>query len=434
MICRIVRVWPVFLSLALFFVQAKAELAIEIEQGSDQAIPIAIVPFKNNSVRALPEDVAKIVQDDLRRSGEFELLPATRMLSLPSREKEVTYRDWRLLGQNYLLVGEIEFDSKENRYRVRYELLDVNRQVQLAGKIMKAKEADLRALAHKISDRIYEEITGVRGVFSTKIAYVTLQRDKNAGAVYRLQVADADGQRSQVLYQSNRPVLSPTWSPDGKQIAYVSFESTRPAIYIQTLATKEKKLVSAYKGLNGAPAWTPDGKQMAVTLSKDGNAEIYLINLQNGALQRLTRHFAIDTEASWSPNGRELVFTSDRSGKPQIYRMDLRKQKPQRLTFDGKYNARPRYSEDGKNILYVHQNGGVFNIAKMDLDSGVKTVLTETPLDESPSLAPNGRMLIYGTQKGKSGVLAVVSLDGQTKYFLPSRFGDVREPAWSPYL
>ncbi|PIE43649.1 MAG: Tol-Pal system beta propeller repeat protein TolB [Gammaproteobacteria bacterium] len=425
----------VFLVFAFSFIsQSRAELTIEITQGSDRAIPIAVVPFKNNSIRALPEDIVKIIQDDLLRSGEFQPLNAANMLSLPSREKEVTYRDWRLLGQNYIVVGEIEFDSAERRYRVRYELLDVNRQVRLLGKIVKSSEADLRGLAHRISDRIYQAITGVQGIFSTKIAYITLQRKKNGKPEYRLQIADADGQRSQVLFQTSRPILSPAWSPDGKQLAYVSFETTRPAIYIHTLATNEKKLLSAYKGLNGAPAWAPDGQKMVVTLSKDGNAELYQMNLEDGALQRLTRHFAIDTEASWSPDGRELVFTSDRSGKPQIYRMALNNRKPKRLTFDGRYNARPRYSEDGKSIIYVHQSDGVFNIARLALDSGVQTILTDTPLDESPSLAPNGRMLIYGTQRGKSGVLAVVSVDGQTKYFLPSEFGDVREPAWSPYL
>lgn len=414
-------------------VQAE-ELTIEITQGSSKPINIAVVPFKNNSMRALPEDITSVVQSDLRLSGEFAPLDVNRMLSLPSREKEVIFRDWRLLGQNYVVVGEIEFRSEENQYRIRYELLDVNRQIRLVGQIIMSPEKELRTVAHNISDRIYEEITGVKGIFSTRIAYVTLQRPAKGKLEYRLQVADADGQRSQVLMQTSQPVLSPAWSPDGKEIAYVSFESSRPAIYVQTVATGARKIISSFKGLNGAPAWSPDGKNMVITLSKDGNAELYIINLISGNLRRLTSHFAIDTEASWSRDGTELVFTSDRSGKPQIYRMDINTLEARRLTFEGSYNARARFSEDGKSVLYVHQSDGVFNIAKMDLASGVQTVLTETPLDESPSVAPNGRMLIYGTQRDTKGVLAVVSVDGQTKYFLPSKFGDVREPAWSPYL
>ncbi|ARU56612.1 MAG: Tol-Pal system beta propeller repeat protein TolB [Pseudomonadales bacterium] len=422
-----------FWLLASIALPARSELTIEITQGADSAVPIAVVPFRNNSVRAIPEDISKIISDDLMRSGEFEPVPIGRMLSMPSRANEVFYREWRLLGQNYLVIGEIDFSSAQNKYNVRYELFDVNQQQRIDGQLFSSTENNLRALAHRISDAIYEKIIGIKGLFSTKIAYITLQKGSSGALEYRLQTADADGHNAKVLLNTSKPVLSPSWSPDAKQMAYVSFETGRPAIYIQDIASGAREIVSSFKGLNGAPAFSPDGKKLALTLSKDGNAEIYVMDLASRSLDRLTRHFAIDTEPSWSVDGRSIVFTSDRSGKPQVYRMNVNGGTPERLTFEGKYNARPRFSSDGKRIFYVHQRNGEFNIAALDLESGESRVLTQTPLDESPSIAPNGRMLIYGTQRGKSGVLAVVSVDGSTKYFLPSKFGDVREPAWSPF-
>lgn len=416
-----------------FSIQAE-ELTIEITQGSDKAISLAVVPFKNNSISAIPEDVSKIVKEDLQRSGEFDALPVERMLSLPTQAKEVFYRDWKLLGQSYLIVGEIEYSDLDKKYKVRYELFDVNTEQRLIGEVLTGTESSLRDLAHRISDAVYKKLTGVRGVFSTRIAYVTLERSSKGDTDYRLQIADADGRRSRVLLKTSEPVLSPAWSPNGEKIAYVSFETGRPAVYVQTIATGSRLKVSSFKGLNSAPAWSPDGSTLALTLSKDGNAEIYLMDLQTSVLKKLTNHFSIDTEASWSPDGRQMVFTSDRSGSPQVYRMALSDLRPSRLTFDGRYNARPRFSDDGKRVYFVHQKGGVFNIAALDLKDGSQRILTETPLDESPSIAPNGRMLIYGTQRGQNGVLAVVAVDGQAKYFLPSRFGDVREPAWSPFL
>lgn len=425
----------VLLIAALFGMPVHAEeLTIEITQGSDKAIAIAVVPFKNNSVSAIPEDVSRIVKDDLQRSGEFDSLAVERMLSLPTQATEVYFRDWKLLGQSYLVVGEIEYSTLDKKYKVRYEVFDVNTERRLIGEVLSGSESSLRDLAHRISDTVYKKITGVRGIFSTRIAYVTLQRGSKGETDYRLQIADADGRRSRVLLKTTEPVLSPAWSPKADKIAYVSFETGRPAVYVQTIATGARQKVSSFKGLNGAPAWSPDGSSLALTLSKDGNAEIYLMDMQTSVLKKLTNHFAIDTEPSWSPNGKDIVFTSDRSGSPQVYRMSLSDLRPTRLTFDGRYNARPRFSDDGKRIFYVHQKGGVYNIAALDLKDGSQRILTETPLDESPSIAPNGRMLIYGTQRGKNGVLAVVSVDGQAKYFLPSKFGDVREPAWSPFL
>lgn len=411
-----------------------AELTIIVTQGADSAIPIAIVPFANKGTNAIPEDIQKIVADDLQRSGEFEPLATNRMLSLPSRAQEIYYRDWSLLKQNYVLIGQVEHSNYSKSYKITYELYDVNQQQRVVGEVVSGGENSLRDLAHHISDAIYEAVTGIRGAFSTKIAYITLQSGLKGESEYRLQVADADGRRSFTLLKTSEPIISPAWSPDGKKLAYVSFESGRPAIYTHVIATGKRELVSAYKGINGAPAWSPDGKSLALTLSKEGNAEIYRLDLAKKELTRYTRHYAIDTEASWSPDGRQVVFTSDRSGSPQVYRMNITDLQPERLTFDGRYNARPRFSEDGKSIFYVHQANGSFNIATMSLENGNQQTLTETPLDESPSLAPNDRMLIYATQRGRKGVLAVVSVDGRAKYFLPSEFGDVREPAWSPFL
>ena len=423
--------------LSIFLVAPRisiAELMIEITQGADSAIPIAIVPFSNKSAKPIPEDIRKIIADDLQRSGEFDPLATNRMLSLPTSAKEVYYRDWRLLKQNYLLIGSIEYSDYSKAYKIQYQLFDVNQQKRVVGEVVSGGDKSLRDLAHHISDAIYEAVTGVRGAFSTRISYITLQNSANGKPEYRLQVADADGRRSFTLLKTSEPILSTAWSPDGKKLAYVSFESGRPAVYTHVIATGKRQLVSAHKGLNGAPAWSPDGKSLALTLSKDGNAEIYRLELATKKLTRYTRHYSIDTEASWSPDGHQLVFTSDRSGSPQVYRMNIYDQTAERLTFKGRYNARPRFSEDGKSIFYVHQSQGSFNIATLNLETGSELTLTDTSLDESPSLAPNDRMLIYSTQRGRKGVLAVVSVDGRSKYLLPAEFGDVREPAWSPFL
>lgn len=412
----------------------QAELVIEITKGSDSALPIAVVPFANKSSRAFPEDVSNIVANDLQRSGDFDTLAVSKMLSLPNESSQVHYRDWRLLGQNFVLVGQVDTDPASRSYKITYELIDVYEQKRILGEVLSVSAKGLRKLAHRISDKVYEAITGVKGAFSTKIAYITSKKLTKSKMEYRLQVADADGQNSFTLFKSHEPMLSPAWSNDAKHLAYVSFHSGRPAIYIQHVKSGEQRKVTSFKGLNSAPMWSPDDTKLVMTLSKDGNAEIYTYDLASNVVTRLTNFYGIDTEASWSPDGRSLVFTSNRSGKPQIYQMDLRQRQPQRLTFEGRYNARPRYSADGKSVYYVHQVGGEFHIAAMDLETHENRVLTSTPLDESPSLSPNGRMIIYSTNRGGKGVLAVVSVDGGAKYFLPSEHGEVREPAWSPFL
>jgi len=411
-----------------------AELVIEITKGSDDALPIAVVPFENFGTSAVPYDVARIVANDLQRSGDFETLSTSKMLSLPASLDQVHYRDWRLLGQSYLLIGKVNYDAESAQYQVTYELIDVYGQVRLMGEVLSSGPKGLRKLAHRVSDKVYERITGVRGAFSTRIAYITLRQLASGKQEYRLQVADADGQNSYTLFKSHEPILSPAWSNDGQHLTYQSFHSGRPAIYIQHVKSGHQRKVTGFRGLNSAPMWSPDDSKLVMTLSKDGNAEIYTLDLATNTYDRLTNHFAIDTEASWSPNGRELVFTSDRSGKPQVYRMDLRTREPRRLTFEGRYNARPRFSQDGKSLYYVHQANGDFHIAAIDMETGENRILTSTPLDESPSVAPNGRMIIYATNRNNKGVLAVVSVDGGAKYFLPSDYGDVKEPAWSPFL
>lgn len=423
-----------FVLVLAFPVWASAELMIEIDQGSESALPIAVVPFGNSGNAPVPEDISRIIANNLQRSGDFDTLPTSRMLSLPKSMSEIHYRDWRLLGQNYVLVGQSGFDKASNKYVVTYDLIDVFGQSSLLSERLSTTAKGLRKLAHIISDKVYERITGVRGAFNTKIAYITLKQLTKNKSEYRLWVADADGQNAYTIFKSHDLIMSPSWSNDGKHLAYVSYHSGRPSIYIQHARSGHQKKLTSYKGINGAPMWSPDDSSLVVTLSKDGNAELYRYELATNKLERLTNHYGIDTEGSWSPNGRELVFTSDRSGKPQVYRMDLASKRAKRLTFEGRYNARPRFSNDGKSLYYVHQTNGDFHIAAIDLETSENRVLTSTPLDESPSLAPNGRMIMYSTYRNNKGVLAVVSVDGGAKYFLPSSHGEVREPAWSPFL
>jgi TolB protein len=427
-----------FMILLSFAHLAKAELTIEITKGSDSALPIAVVPFANKGAAAVPYDVSRIIANDLQRSGDFDTLSTSKMLSLPGSYNQVHFRDWRMLGQSYVLIGHVDYIAETQKYAVNYELVDVVSQARLVGEVVETTSKGLRKLAHYISDVIYEKITGVRGAFSTKIAYITLKQLTKSRQEYRLKVSDADGQGEYTLFKSSEPMLSPAWSNDGQHLAYVSFHSGRPAIYIQHVRSGHQRKVTAYKGLNDSPMWSPDDASLLMTLSKHGNAEIYSFDLATGKLDRLTDHYRIDTEASWSPDGKNVVFTSDRGSGTQVYRMSLSDRIPERLTFDGRYNARPRYSRDGESIFFVHKStvrgDSGFHIASIDIESGEQQVLTSTSLDESPSLAPNGRMIMYSTLRGNKKVLAVVSIDGGSKYFLPSSHGDVLEPAWSPYL
>ena len=411
--------------------KAWSELVIRVTQGNDQPTMVAVPPMVMSG-NQLVEDISAIVESDLQRSGLFKTIPRENMLAFPSHPEDVYFRDWRLLGSEYLIVGSLSA-VEEGGVELSFSLLDVNAQKTVFKHSVKGSKNQLRDLAHLASDKIYEEITGIRGAFSTRLAYVTADQ-KDGRLVYQLNVADSDGARERVMLKSAEPIMSPAWSPKGDELAYVSFETGRPAIFRQSLTTAARKQLTNFRGLNGAPSWSPDGKQLALVRSKDGNPEIYILDLATNKFARMTRHFAIDTEPTWSPDGKSLLFTSDRGGTPQIYKLTVATRAVQRITFKGNYNARPSLAPDGRTLVMVHRESGVFHIATLDLVTGRMLELTETRLDESPTVAPNGAMLIYATKQGDKGILSAVSLDAGVKYFLPAKSGDVREPAWSPFL
>ena len=423
--------FPAVALMLLVATSAQAELLIRVTEGADSAIPVSVVPFAENGSMPAGDKVSSIVQADLAMSGEFRPLPPQKMLSLPSKRADVYFRDWRLLGQRYVLVGELTRNG--DRVEARYELFDVNREERILGETAAAPASNMRSLAHHISDKVYEAITGVPGAFSTKLAYVTLDR-ANGNARYRLQVSDIDGKRARIRLESKEPILSPAWSPDGKKLAYVSFETGKPVIFVHELGSGERKKVADFPGLNSAPAWSADGQSLLMTLSKDGNAEIYQMNLQSRKVTKLTNHWAIDTEATWDSSGEGIFFTSDRSGGPQIYYMAKPGAEPRRITFGSRYNARPRPDASGNYVYYVHQRDRAFTIARTSLKNDEETVLTRTESDESPSVSPNGRMLIYATKQSGESVLTVISADGGAAYSLPASEGDVRDPAWGPIV
>lgn len=418
-------------SFAVLFVPlAHAELTIEITKGDETAVPIAVVPFGwQGSISKAPVDLSAVVKADLARSGLFKTLLERDMLAKPTQADKVRFRNWQALGQEYLLIGQV--NEIAGQYQVRFQLFDVYKRERLQGYQLMVAKHELRRTAHHISDLVYEKLTGKPGIFSSRIAYVTTTKGKNGNKLYKLLIADADGFNPRSIASSNEPLMSPAWSPDEKKIAYVSFESKRSAIYVQTLANGKRTKVSSHKGINGAPAFSPDGTRLALTLSKDGSPDIYVLNLSNKLLLRVTKSYAIDTEPSWSPDGQLIVFTSNRGGKPQLYTIPSLGGQAKRLTFEGDYNARGQFSSDGKNIVMVHANRGDYRIAVMDMVTRTVNVLTAGKYDESPSFSGNGDMVLYAAKNGRQSVLSAVSVDGRMQQSFTFDNGDVRDPAWS---
>jgi TolB protein len=406
---------------------------IIIDSGADDPLRVAIVPFRTSPSLTESANLADIVAFDLARSGQFDPVATENMLSYPSDRADVFFRDWRILDVDYLVIGNA-VQGTDGRVAANFELYDVVNERKMEGRSYDMDTRQWRDVAHKIADVVYEEITGIRGAFSTKILYVLAKNAGSSDATYSLMVADSDGERSRSLIDSAEPILSASWSPDARRVAYVTFETGRSTIVIQDVDGPYRKRMTNFRGINSSPVFSPDGRSLAMVLSRDGDPEIYIMDIATEKLRRITRHHGIDTEPSWSPDGRSIIFTSDRPGRPQIYQLELATNFIERITFKGDYNARGRLLPDGKHLVFVHRQNGVFHIAWQDLERDNLLVLTKTALDESPSLAPNGTMLMYATQDQGKGILAVVSIDGRVRYRLPSSSGDVREPAWSPFI
>jgi TolB protein len=407
---------------------AQAQLTIEITGAGAQRIPIAIAPLAGEGalLDGSGASISAIVRADLERSGLFRGLEVPRLVPQPTEATPVNYAEWRSRLADAVVFGSVS-GRPDGRFEVRFRLYDVLKQAALGGVAYTLSREQVRATAHRVADYVYEKLTGEKGVFSTRIAYVVKR-----GTRYELQIADADGANEQAMLVSNEPIISPAWSPDGKRIAYVSFQNKKPIVYVQDIEVPKQRIVANFKGSNSAPAWSPDGARLAVALTRDGTSQIYLINPDGSNLQRLTRSFAIDTEPFFSPDGRWIYFTSDRGGSPQIYRMPASGGEAERITFEGGYNVSPRVSPNGGSLAYIMRNNGRFQVALLDLATRQSLTLTDSDLDESPSFAPNGRQILLATIVAGRGVLTAVSSDGRVKQRLTVSAGDVREPAWGP--
>jgi TolB protein len=409
---------------------AHAQLSIEITGAGAQRIPIAIAPFPGEQALGLSngQTVSGIVRADLERSGQFRGLEVPPLSPAPTEASPVSYPEWKSRLADALVLGSVAA-RPDGRFEVRFRLFDIVKQAPLGGIAYTMQKEQIRATAHRIADFVYQKLTGDRGVFSTRIAYVVKRGNR-----YELQIADADGAGAQTALASFEPIISPVWSPDGKRLAYVSFEAKKPVIYVHSIVDGKRRVAANFKGSNSAPAWSPDGTKLAVTLSREGGSQLFLMNPDGSGLRRLTSSTAIDTEPRFSPDGQWIYFTSDRGGSPQIYRMPAGGGDPQRVTFEGDYNVTPRISPDGKMLAYITRNEGKFQVALLDLSNKQRTILTDSDRDESPSFAPNGRMILHATVIGGRGVLSAVSVDGRVKQRLSATAGDVREPAWGPFV
>ncbi|MBD9424937.1 Tol-Pal system protein TolB [Pseudomonas sp. PDM15] len=422
------------LGLALLVGSVQAADPLVVTSGSDRAIPIAVVPFGWQGGTVLPEDMSTVIGNDLRNSGMYEPIPRQNMISLPTSAAEIIYRDWQALGAQYVMVGSIVPNG--GRLQVQFALFNVATQQQVVAGTVGGTPDQLRDMAHHVADQAFEKLTGIKGAFSTKMLYVTAERFGVNNTRYTLQRSDYDGARGVTLLQSREPILSPRYAPDGRRIAYVSFEQRRPRIFLQHIDTGRREQLTNFEGLNGAPAFSPDGNRLAFVLSKDGNPEIYVMDLGSRNIQRVTNSGSIETEPFWGKDGQTLYFTSDRAGKPQIYKQSIHGGAAQRVTFTGNYNANPKLSADEKTLVMIHRQDGFtnFKVAAQDLVTSRLRILSETSLDDSPTVAPNGTMLIYATRQQGRGVLMLVSTNGRVRLPIPTAQGDVREPSWSPFL
>ena len=421
------KTWILVFMLFAGSVPAHAQLTIDVIGGGASQIPITVLPLGNE--QRYEQEISKIVSADLRRSGLFRLGAVGSKRPFPTRVKDVDYGYWRGEGAQNLVIGDV-MSRPGGKVEVRFRMFDVASEAQSLGFSFLVDSRQLRATAHKISDLIYEKLTGDIGAFSTKISYVVKR-----GETFELQIADADGYNPQVVHRYDEPIISPQWSPDGTRVAYVSFEKRKAIIYVLNVFDGSRKILAAFSGSNSAPAWSPDGKRLAVTLTKDGVSQLYLINADGKGARRLTYSQSIDTEPNFSPDGRYLLFTSDRAGSPQIYRMRVDGGgDPRRMTFEGSYNVTPRHSPDGKSFVFIHRNQRRFNVAVQDIATGQVQILTSGRLDQSPTFAPNGKMILYASERKGRGILAAVSSDGRVKQRITAQAGDIREPAWGPLL
>lgn len=422
----------VFALSGLLMAPVQASLVIEISEGYENALPIAVIPFQQQGAGSVPEDLSAIVQYNLRRSGRFAPLATNQLPSRPANIEAIVFDDWRSLDLDHIVMGSV-ISRPDGLFDIEVRVVDVLRRQQVLGKRWRSvTQSQLRQVAHQMSDDIYHELTGIPGAFNTRLAYVTV-REVEGQRHYTLEISDSDGHNPRPVLRSRMPIMSPSWSPDGRKLAYVSFESGRSTIIVQHLDGSKREVVAEFQGINSAPSWSPDGQSLAMTLSKDGNADIYIMNMQTRALRKVTRHWAIETEPTWSNDGKSIYFNSDRRGNPQIFRMDLASGDVQRISYEGRYNANPELSDNGRYLAMVHADNG-FNIGLLDLYTNDFRVITNTFLSESPSFAPNSDMLVYSMNRDGQGQLAVVSVDGRASQILRVANGQVREPAWGPYL